>query len=316
MEPTVPVVTVNPPASPQGASVHPSTHTPMILTTDVYGNQVLSPLAMQPVIFSPLATIPFMWPKHVMDGMQPMVYNSFRTPSPSPVLPTPSASPLPIVAPNVMPVSIPSNSAEGLGLPVVIDSNASSDSAETFNRSRSRSVNAHVLGDIEPFTSERVQPIQNEKNVPVPTFDATMTKKDLVNTTLDWMYEVCGGSHFDCEGRRGENVLRLKVKTCGALSYICPLINRCIEESLVCHVSCPISTKKQRKQIRGYLVYIEGVSPEACDRIVEIFNEVNAVYVKNSENQVEHPFKGISRNPIPVRERTDLPQRFFKAQSA
>ena len=56
-----------------------------------------------------------MWPKHVMDGMQPMVYNSFRTPSPSPVLPTPSASPLPIVAPNVMPVSIPSNSAEGLG---------------------------------------------------------------------------------------------------------------------------------------------------------------------------------------------------------
>merc|ERR1719483_591814 len=225
-----------------------------------------------------------MWPNHVMDGIQPMLYNSFRTPSPS--------------------------------LPVVIDSNASSDSAETFVRSRSRSVNAHVLGDIEPFTSERVQPIQNEKNVPVPTFDATMTKKDLVNTTLDWMYEVCGGSHFDCEGRRGENVLRLKVKTCGALSYICPLINRCIEESLVCHVSCPISTKKQRKQIRGYLVYIEGVSPEACDRIVEIFNEVNAVYVKNSENQVEHPFKGISRNPIPVRERTDLPQRFFKAQSA
>merc|ERR1719483_1508483 len=134
---------------------------PMILTTDVYGNQVLSPLGMQPVIFSPLATIPFMWPNHVMDGIRPMVYNSFRTPSPSPVLLT----------------------------PVVIDSNASSDSAETFVRSRSRSVNAHVLGDIEPFTSERVQPIQNEKNVPVPTFDATMTKKDLVNTTLDWMYE-------------------------------------------------------------------------------------------------------------------------------
>merc|ERR1719483_402975 len=283
----------------------------MILTTDVYGNQVLSPLGMQPVIFSPLATIPFMWPNHVMDGIQPMVYNSIQ-----PMLLTPSTSPLPIVAPNVMPVSIPSNSAEGLGLPVVIDSNAPSDSAETFVRSRSRSVNAHVLGDIEPFTSERVQPIQNEKNVPVPTFDATMTKKDLVNTTLDWMYEVCGGSHFDCEGRRGENVLRLKVKTRGALEYICPLVNQCIEESLVCHVSCPISTKKQRKQIRGYLVYIEGVSPEACDRIVEIFNEVNAVYVKNYENQVEHPFKGISRNPIPVRERTDLPQRFFKAQSA
>eukprot|EP00493_Phyllostaurus_siculus_P001274 UN01282 len=202
-----------------------------------------------------------MWPNHVMHGMQPMVYNSFRTPSPSPVLLTPSASPLPIVAPNVMPVSIPSNSAEGLGLPVVIDSNASSDSAETFVRSRSRSVHAHVLGDIEPFTSERVQPIQNEKNVPVPTFDATMTKKDLVNTTLDWMYEVCGGDHFDCEGRRGENVLRLKVKTCGALSYICPLINRCIEESLVCHVSCPISTKNSANKFEVTLC-TSKVSPQ------------------------------------------------------
>lgn len=66
--------------------------------------------------------------------------------------------------------------------------------------------------------------------------------------------------------------------------------------------------KKQRKQIRGYLVYIEGVSPDACDRIVEIFNEINTAYVKNAEGQFEHPFKGISRNPVPVRERTIMPQ--------
>jgi len=306
----VPVVTVNAPASPQGAPVHPSTHTPMILTTDVYGNQVLTPMGMQPVILSPLATIPFMWPQHMMDGMPPMVHDSFRTPSPSPMLPTPSASPLQFVAPNVMPVSIPSNSTESLALPIVVDSNASLDSAETFVPSHSRSVDAHVLGDIEPFSTERVQPIQNEKNVPVPTFDATMTKKDLVNATLDWMYEVCGGSHFDCEGRRGENVLRIKVKTRGALEYICPLVNQCIEEGLLQNLSCPISKKRQRRYVRGFLAYLEATDEQSADRIVEIFNEVNAVYVKNSENQVEHPFKGISRNPIPVRERTNLPQRF------
>jgi len=209
-----------------------------------------------------------------------------------------------------MPVSIPSNSTESLALPIVVDSNASLDSAETFLPSHSRSVDPHVLGDIEPFSTERAQPIQNEKNVPVPTFDATMTKKDLVNATLDWMYEVCGGDHFDCEGRRGENVLRIKVKTRGALEYICPLINQCIEEGLLQNLSCPISKKRQRRYVRGFLAYLEATDEQSADRIVEIFNEVNAVYVKNSENQVEHPFKGISRNPIPVRERTNLPQRF------
>merc|ERR1719379_1868780 len=220
--------------------------------------------------------------------------------SPNPILPTPSLSPLP-VADNF---NIVYNTLDSLALPPVstdLDSKFSLDCAEPFIPSRSRDVDAHILGHVEPFFSERCQPIQNENNVPVPKFDDSMTKKDLVNKTLDWMYEVCGGSHFDCEGRRGENVLRIKVKTRGALEYICPLINQCIEEGLLYHVSCPISTKKQRRHIRGYLAYLEAVSETATDRMIEIFNELNKDVVTNCDGILEHPFKGISRNPIPIR---------------
>merc|ERR1712004_793279 len=121
------------------------------------------------------------------------------------------------------------------------------------------------------------------------------------NGTLDWFYAVLGSEHFDCEGRRGKNVLRIKVKTRGALEYICPLINQCIEEGLLNHVSCPISTKKQRRHIRGYLAYLEAVSESATDRMIEIFNELNQDFVTNCDGILEHPFKGISRNPIPIR---------------
>lgn len=306
MDITVPVVTVKP-ASPQGAPILTSTgtHTPMILTTDSYGNQFFTPLGLQPLILSG----PFMWPQYGMDGMPLMMLNGSSASSPNPILPTPtpSLSPLP-VADNF---NIVYNTLDSLALPPVstdLDSKFSSDCAEPFIPSRSRDVDAHILGDVEPFFSERCQPIQNENNVPVPKFDDSMTKKDLVNKTLDWMYEVCGGSHFDCEGRRGENVLRIKVKTRGALEYICPFVNQCIEEGLLQNLSCPISKKRQRRYVRGFLAYLEATDEKSADRIVEIFNKINTVYVKNADGQFEHPFKGISRNPVPVRERTTMPQ--------
>lgn len=124
-----------------------------------------------------------------------------------------------------------------------------------------------------------------------------MTKKDLVNDTLKWMYDVFGSEHFDCDGRRGPNVLRLKVKTRGALEHICPLVDKLVNEGLVHHISCPISTKKSRQHIRGYLAYIEAVSSDKIDRIMEIFNKYNEILIHDCDGQLEHPFKGLSRNP-------------------
>jgi len=184
-------------------------------------------------------------------------------------------------------------------------SNNPSTSSESFSCSYSRGCSYSRERDglviVEPFETERKEAVVNVNNIPVPTITEKMTKKDLVNASLDWCYAVLGSEHFDCEGRRGKNVLRIKVKTRGALEYICPLIDRCIEEGLLNHVSCPISTKKQRRHIRGYLAYLEAVSETATDRMVEIFNDINKVFVTNCDGVSEHPFKGISRNPIPVR---------------
>jgi len=177
-------------------------------------------------------------------------------------------------------------------------------SASTENFTISRSIERGNFFMVEPFETERpeeIVPVVNVDNIPIPEFTEEMTKKDLVNGTLDWFYAVLGSEHFDCEGRRGENVLRIKVKTRGALEYICPLINQCIEEGLLYHVSCPISTKKQRRHIRGYLAYLEAVSGSATERMIEIFNELNQDLVTNCDGILEHPFKGISRNPIPIR---------------
>jgi len=161
--------------------------------------------------------------------------------------------------------------------------------------------------EIEPFESERPmddepkEPSMNVKNVPVPTMTEDMKKKDLVSATLDWLYEVFGSDHFDCEGRRGANVLRVKVKTRGALEHICPFLSECMDEGLIYHVSCPISTKKARQHIRGYLAYIEAISQDAADRVVEIFNKHNKVLIENCDGELEHPFKNISRNPKALR---------------
>merc|ERR1719461_1879343 len=86
-------------------------------------------------------------------------------------------------------------------------------SSENFSLSYSRE--RDNISMIEPFETERMQEkeaVVNVDNIPIPEFTEQMTKKDLVNGTLDWFYAVLGSEHFDCEGRRGKNVLRIKVK--------------------------------------------------------------------------------------------------------
>jgi len=260
-----------------------SGYTPMILSTGPNGFQTLIPMPnMQPSL-SPVAGLPVL-PFVPMDipTMMPIVSMS------------PSVSPSPRVMKPEM-----TRSRGSLTVPLSRNPSASS---ENFSVSYSRE--RDNISMIEPFETERMQEkeaVVNVDNIPIPVFTEQMTKKDLVNGTLDWFYAVLGSEHFDCEGRRGRNVLRIKVKTRGALEYICPLINQCIEEGLLNHVSCPISTKKQRRHIRGYLAYLEAVSESATDRMIEIFNELNQALVTNCDGILEHPFKGISRNPIPVR---------------
>jgi len=288
--PNQPARSATPPQLPFGPMN--TGYTPVLITTHSNGMQTMSAV---PVLGSP-----------TMPGMLPVVLDSNGLPVGPLMMTQPSNSPLP-----ALPVFLPSpltSQSPSLNLPMDVTSNGSMmqlpvyDNVPSLSRERE-----DLLEDIQPFESERAQEpaeaVRNESSVPIPTLTEDMTKKDLVNATLDWFYEVLGSDHFDCEGRRGANVLRVKVKTRGALEYICVFIKRCIQEELLHYVSCPLSKKKKRKYVRGYLAYLEGVSADATDRMIEIFNEINTVLVKNCDGILEHPFKGISRNPIPIRSR-------------
>lgn len=116
-----------------------------------------------------------------------------------------------------------------------------------------------------------------------------ISKRDLVFQTLDWLKEQFK-ENYDNEGERGQNVLRIKVKTRDALEHICAFIEKCMAEKLIESVSCPISTKKGRQHVRGYLLYAKAANETNANRIAEIFDEHNA---KNGR-----PFKQLHRNPV------------------
>jgi len=264
--------------------------TPMLLTTTPRGTQSLSTLAMP------------------MFPVMQISREGVVIPSPSPVFPSPSpvsvqmfGQPIPLVVPAVSRSSSPCPPAE------VFVPNCSSGSYYGSSSSGSNSASSSMEREFVKYDSREFvkhesseapkDAIVNVNNLAVPVFTEEMTKKDLVHDTLNWMNKVFGDEHFDCDGRRGPNVLRLKVKTRGALEHICPLIDSLVNEGLVHHISCPISTKKSRQHIRGYLAYIEAVSGEAIDRIMEIFNKYNEILIHDCDGQLEHPFKGLSRNP-------------------
>jgi len=308
------------------SSGHMPGYTPCLLTTTSDGRQQLQQIGsnLPPMELPSLSPIP-------MIPLDPNMTPIFM-PSMSPVLPinffptSPSCSPLPMIS-SPLPTTF-LNQQEPISwnmepqlddqsnpdafkihlnddgtLKVGDDNDDSGDYTQSYSRSPSLSLShdSFEFTEIERPVEPRL-PVENTKNIPLPRLDATMTKKDLVNSTLDYLYEVFG-QNFDTEGNRGENVLRIKVKTRGSLEHICTLVEKCVSEKLVCQISCPISTKKARQHIRGYLAYIEAVSAEAADRVTEIFEEYNASVLVEDKNTgtMDHPFKGISRNPIAIR---------------
>lgn len=83
---------------------------------------------------------------------------------------------------------------------------------------------------------------------------------------------------YDEIGNRGENVVRIKVKTRNALENIVPFIESCNAEGLLSRVSCPISTKKGRQHIRGFLAYLECSDSAAVQQLFKEYNEKFACF--------------------------------------
>jgi len=117
---------------------------------------------------------------------------------------------------------------------------------------------------------------------------AEPSKRELVNRAFSKL-QTMFGQNFDQNGNRGENILRLKVKTRTALEQIVPFIQFCQQENLILSVSCPISTKKGRQQVRGFLAYLQMKDARDADRVEELIQLYNT---KNGS-----PFNTWHRNP-------------------
>jgi len=193
--------------------------------------------------------------------------------SPSP-LPTVSVSSPPIMTASRPPTQNPQQSNHYLGAAL-----------RDVSRSRSCSMASDYGSDSDSGEHERSRhrSVSRESGA-----SEAPSKRALVDSTLGWMESVFGDK-YDNDGTRGENVLRLKVKTVIALENIVAFIDRCNAEGLIESISCPVSTKKGRQHVRGYLAYIKGFSGNAADRIEAIFEAFNR------ENG--YPFKTLHRNP-------------------
>lgn len=152
-------------------------------------------------------------------------------------------------------------------------------------REVSRSRSPSICSDSDSGGDDRRRSQSRESGV---TDSGAPSKRALVDSTLGWMESVFGDK-YDNEGTRGENVLRLKVKTVIALEHIVEFIQLCNAEGLIESISCPVSTKKGRQHVRGYLAYIKGRDYASADRIQSIFTAFNA--------QKGFPFKTLHRNP-------------------
>jgi len=142
----------------------------------------------------------------------------------------------------------------------------------TRSVSRARSLSDCSVGSDTERDYERAEP----------------SKRELVNKAFAKL-ETMFGKNFDQNGNRGENILRLKVKTRTALEKIVPFIEFCQRENLIVSVSCPISTKKGRQQVRGFLAYLQMKDERDADRVEELIQDYNA---RNGS-----PFNTWHRNP-------------------
>jgi len=219
--------------------------------------QVISPFMQNPVMQKQMPMMPPMMHPRQMPLMQ---QKQMR------FMPPPMVSRSPPVFVSNQPMAGHSASA----------STDSGDSmSEVCSRSQSRSTSVETLDssmDIE-MDAPKVA-VENRSNLPVPKLTQSMTKREIVCATLDWLSQVFQDK-FDTIGNRGEFVLRIKIKTREALDHFCPFIQQCVAEKLLCRMSCPISTKNGRKHIRGYLAYMEALDGRTANRILELFHKYN-----------------------------------------
>jgi len=97
---------------------------------------------------------------------------------------------------------------------------------------------------------------------------------------------------FTDTGMRGENVLRIKVKTKMGLNHILHFLKRIDSEGLLKSLSCPTSKKRNCSDLRGFLCYIETFDGKQTALVRDMFLKYN----KEVSIGKVTPFQGIEIN--------------------
>lgn len=252
--------------------------TPCLIKVPAFPQDAFQPMQPQFNMQNMQGFNPFLLPNPLL----PMSNNS-ASPVFIPLQPLPSMSPPMLSLPQMVPPPVVSVSQPPQMTPSGPPQNRPQFLGNDLReRSRSRSVCSDSGSVCSEDPRARMRSVSRESSEEVPS------KRALVDSTLGWMESVFGDK-YDNDGTRGENVLRLKVKTVIALEHIVEFISRCHSEGLIESISCPVSTKKGRQHVRGYLAYIKGFSGSSADRITEIFEVFN--------QEKGFPFKTLHRNP-------------------
>lgn len=120
---------------------------------------------------------------------------------------------------------------------------------------------------------------------PIPA--AVENKKELVPRKLNELQSTFE-TRFTTSGLRGADIFRVKCKTKPSLLHIVELLRVLDSVVYLKEVSCPASTKKGKRQKRGFLCYVK-VEVEQMPIVTAIFNEFN--------ESKGRPFNDIEINP-------------------
>jgi len=260
-------------------------YTPVLMNIPAFPMQAFAPNFLFQPNPNVQQTSPLIFPMP-SPNFVPVAFNMAPSNSPPQMMPLLSLSPNPLPPPFVQISSPPHLSQPSLQTEASHSASSSLPSylgAALHVPERSRSPSASVCSESDSGDVEiRNRSVSREMPPEAPS------KRALVDQTLGWMQSVFG-NRYDNDGMRGENVLRLKVKTVIALEQIVEFITLCNKEGLIHSISCPVSTKKRRQHVRGYLAYMKGFTGASADRIETIFEEFN--------KEKGYPFKTLHRNP-------------------
>lgn len=120
-----------------------------------------------------------------------------------------------------------------------------------------------------------------------PTPPVVENKKELVPRKLNELQSTFQ-ERFTTSGLRGADIFRVKCKTKPSLQNIVELLTTLDNVVYLKEVSCPASTKKGKRQKRGFLCYVK-VEVENMPIVEAIFNEFNEAK--------GHPFNDIEIDP-------------------